>query len=398
VGLLDLDAFFASVEQMDHPEWRGLPLIVGGDAERRGVVSTCSYEARRFGVHSAMPSAQAKRLCPQAIWVHGRHERYREVSAQVMAIILDETPYMEQMSIDEAYFDVTPGRFSCADPVEVCARISHRVEELGVTCSIGLSCCKTVSKIASERNKPNGTTVVYPGCEEGFLAPMSVRALPGVGPQTAAALERVGIRTLGELAHADRTLLSGLGSAGPELSARARGVDPSPVADHSRREGVKSVSCERTFAHDLTGTDEVHDALASVCAETARRLRAKGLRGRCVCVKCCQEFGRTRSAQTTLERRVDDEHDILPVAKELLGQLWRPGEHVRLLGVGVSHWEEGAWHASLFDDVDELDREQERRSNLASAKDALRGRFGSDVLMSGAELRLQQRLGEQGKE
>lgn len=162
MGLLDLDAFFASVEVLDHPEWRGLPLIVGGDADKRGVVSTCSYEARKFGVHSAMPSAQAKRLCPDAIWVQGRHKRYNEVSRQVMSLILDETPYMEQMSVDEAYFDVTPGRFSCTDPVEVCARISAAVQRLGITCSIGLSTSKTVSKIASERNKPNGTTVCTP--------------------------------------------------------------------------------------------------------------------------------------------------------------------------------------------------------------------------------------------
>lgn len=391
VGLLDLDAFFASVEVLDHPEWRGLPLIVGGDADKRGVVSTCSYEARKFGVHSAMPSAQAKRLCPDAIWVQGRHKRYNEVSRQVMSLILDETPYMEQMSVDEAYFDVTPGRFSCTDPVEVCARISAAVQRLGITCSIGLSTSKTVSKIASERNKPNGTTVVYPGCEADFLAPMGVRALPGVGPQTAATLERLGIRTLGALAQADTATLAQLGSMGTSLAARARGIDPSPVQDYSLRAETKSVSSERTFVHDLTGAEEVRDALASVCAQTARRLRAKGLKGRCVCVKCCQEFGHTRTAQQTLERRVDDEHDILPVAWELLGQLWRPGEHVRLLGVGVSNWQESLQQASLFDDVEQLDHERERREKIAGTKDALRGKFGDGVLMSGSELRMRRR-------
>lgn len=396
MGLLDLDAFFASVEQLDHPEWRGLPLIVGGDADSRGVVSTCSYEARRFGVHSAMPSAQARRLCPQAVWVRGRHDRYAQVSAQVMQLICDETPYVEQMSVDEAYFDVTPGRYSHDDPVEVCARIGRAVEALGITCSIGLSTSKTVSKIASERNKPNGTTVVYPGCEAAFLAPMGVRALPGVGPQGAQALERLGIKTLGQLARADAATLACLGSVGASLAARARGEDPSPVAERAQRHDPKSVSSERTFSHDLTSPDDVHDALASVCAQTARRLRAKGLKGRCVCVKCCQEFGATRTARTTLERRVDDEHDILPVAERLLGQLWAPGQHVRLLGVGVSNWLEGTEQPSLFDDVEQLGREQRRRERIADAKDALRGKFGNGVLMSGSELRLRKKtLGEE---
>ena len=398
MGLFDPHTFFSSVQPPYPPQWRGVSPLVGGEDNKRGVVSTCSYEARKYGVHSAMPSAQAKRLCPDAVWVQGRRERYAEVSREVMALILDETPYMEQMSVDEAYFDVTPGRFSRDDPVEVCARISRSVEALGITCSIGLSTSKTVSKIASERNKPNGTTVVYPGCEAAFLAPMGVRALPGVGPQTAATLERLGIRTLGALAQADPATLAQLGSLGPSIAARAAGFDPSPVQDHSRREEAKSVSCERTFSHDLTGAEEVHDALASVCAQTARRLRAKGLKGRCVCVKCCQEFGHTRTAQQTLERRIDDEHDILPVASALLGQLWRPGEHVRLLGVGLTNWQEGAAQASLFDDVEGQEREHARRERISSAKDALRGKFGSTAIMSGSELRARQRMRDEDDE
>ena len=185
-----------------------------------------------------------------------------------------------------------------------------------------------------------------------------------------------------------------LGSAGPELVARARGIDPSPVREAARHETAKSVSSERTFARDLTQAEEVYDALAGVCAQTAHRLRAKGLKGRCVCVKCCQEFGSTKSARQTLERCCDDEHDLLPVAKALLAQLWRPGEHVRLLGVGVSNWQEGTLSASLFDDVEELQREHDRRERIADAKDALRGKFGSAAVMSGSELRLRQRMAE----
>ena len=151
IGLLDLDAFFASVEQLDHPAWRGKPVIVGGDPDKRGVVSTASYEARVFGVRSAMPSAQAKRLCPQAIWTHGHFDRYREMSAKVMAILADETPYVDRVSIDEAFFDISPGRYSSEHPVSICQRIAARVSELGVTCSIGLGTNKTIAKIASER-------------------------------------------------------------------------------------------------------------------------------------------------------------------------------------------------------------------------------------------------------
>ena len=153
IGLLDLDAFFASVEQLDHPAWRGKPVIVGGSAEKRGVVSTASYEARRFGVHSAMPSYQAERLCPQAIWTRGRYDRYREMSAAVMGFLNDETPLVEQVSIDEAFFDVTPGRWSRENPVDICRRVQERVSALGITCSIGLGVNKTIAKIASEREK-----------------------------------------------------------------------------------------------------------------------------------------------------------------------------------------------------------------------------------------------------
>ncbi|MDO4537022.1 MAG: DNA polymerase IV, partial [Coriobacteriales bacterium] len=192
---MDLDAFFASVEQLDHPEWRGKPVIVGGSADARGVVSTASYEARVFGVHSAMPSYEARRRCPQAIWTRGRHDRYREVSAQVMAIICDETPLVEQVSIDEAFFDVTPGNYMREEPTEICRRIQRRVEELGISCSIGLGTSKTVAKIASEREKPRGLTVVMPGNEAAFLAPLPVRALSGIGAATEKSLIAMNIRS-----------------------------------------------------------------------------------------------------------------------------------------------------------------------------------------------------------
>ena len=278
IGLLDLDAFFASVEQLDHPEWRGKPVIVGGDADRRGVVSTASYEARTFGVHSAMPAAQAARLCPDAIWTHGHFDRYREVSNEVMNIILDETPLVEQVSIDEAFFDVTPGRYSRESPVSICRRIQGRVSELGVSCSIGLGVCKSVAKVASEAQKPRGLTVVLPGSEAAFLAPLPVRAMSGIGPATEARLARMGIRTLGTLAvSSDDMLLSELGTMGPELRARAAGTERAAVGERANPDEAKSVSNERTFASDLTDEQAIRSALDATCAMVARRLRRKGL-------------------------------------------------------------------------------------------------------------------------
>lgn len=393
VGLLDLDAFFASVEQLDHPEWRGKPVIVGGDAAKRGVVSTASYEARAFGVHSAMPSAMARRLCPNAIWVHGRHERYREMSRLVMACIEQETPYVEAVSIDEAYFDVTPGRYSRDDPVEVCRRISAAVAALGITCSMGLSTSKTVSKIASERNKPNGITVIYPGTEAAFLAPMSVKALPGVGPRTKAALEELGIRTLAQLAAASPSLLEArLGVHGPRLAERAAGIDNVPVAPCCAPDDTKSVSSERTFAEDLTERQDIESALGYIAIHTARRLRAKNLKGRTITVKCTYRFSESRSARTTLQERTDDELVIAQAARRLLDELWSEGTPIRLLGIGVSNWDEKPEQLSLFDDVEAIDHRRDARSSLTKTADRLRERFGVSAVRYGSELRFDERV------
>ena len=182
ITLLDLDAFFASVEQLDHPEWRGKPVIVGGDAARRGVVSTCSYEARAYGVRSAMPASTAAKLCPEAIWTPGHFERYREISQAVMDLMRDESPFVQQVSIDEAFMDITPSPRSPEDPVAIASRVQRRVDELGVTCSIGLGASKSVAKVASDMDKPHGLTVIYPGRERAFLDPLPCKALSGIGP------------------------------------------------------------------------------------------------------------------------------------------------------------------------------------------------------------------------
>lgn len=232
VLLMDLDAFFASVEQMDHPEWKGKPVIVGGSPERRGVVSTCSYEARTYGVHSAMPSSQAARLCPHAIWTEGHFGRYRELSDKVMTILYDESPLLMQVSIDEAFLDISPTRVNRTHPVLVAKRIQQKVDALGISCSIGLGSSKSVAKVASNMEKPHGITVVWPGTEAQFLAPLPVGEMSGVGPVAQRRLKQFGIRTLRDLAAADEAALQGVFGKNAQLMRdRARGIDSAVRAD-----------------------------------------------------------------------------------------------------------------------------------------------------------------------
>ena len=395
IGLLDLDAFFASVEQLDHPEWRGRPLIVGGSAERRGVVSTASYEARRFGVRSAMPAATARRLCPQAIWTQGHYDRYREMSAKVMGILVDETPRVEQVSIDEAFFDVTPGRYSHESPVAICQRIQRRVAELGVTCSIGLGVNKTVAKIASEREKPRGLTVVLPGTERAFLAPLPVSAMSGVGPATESRLKVMGIRTLGELARTDPSALEGaFGVTGPRMAVRAAGLERSEVAEAAAHERPKSVSNERTFSQDLTSRDELEAAVLHVSDMVARRLRKKGLKGRTVTLKLKFDVSHTRTAQRALAHETSDAHVIGPFALPLLDELWHEGVPVRLVGVGVSGFDGGEEQLALFGDDEAPERRDASLDALERVRDALRDRYGDDAVSYGRDLRFSDRTSD----
>ena len=392
IGLMDLDAFFASVEMLDHPEWRGKPLIVGGDAESRGVVSTASYEARRYGVRSAMSSAQARRLCPQAIWTHGHFDRYREMSAKVMAILADETPYVERVSIDEAFFDVTPGRFDPKDPVDIARRISDRVAALGVTCSIGLGCNKTVAKIASERDKPFGITVVRPGTEERFLAPLPVSAMSGIGKSAESRLAHYRIFTLGDLARAPKSALANVfGINGEYMRLRAQGRERASVATVDETRQVKSVSNERTFAKDLTDRADVDAALALLGESVGRRLRRTGLTGTTVTLKLKFTWGTGRTAQRRLTHPTDDENIFVAAARELLDGIWTDDTHVRLLGLGMSDFDhEGGVQTDLFCDVDERGAQASEKRDLSVAMDAVREKFGDEAVSFGRKRRFEE--------
>ncbi|HJG37039.1 DNA polymerase IV [Enorma phocaeensis] len=379
IGLMDLDAFFASVEQLDHPEWRGKPVIVGGSPEERGVVSTASYEARRYGVHSAMSSAQAQKLCPDAIWTHGHFDRYREMSDQVMAILADETPFVDQVSIDEAFFDVSPGRFSRESPIAIAQRISQRVSELGITCSIGLGTSKTVAKIASDRDKPRGLTIVFPGTEQSFLGPLPVRAMSGIGKSAEAALKKSGIRTLGFLAKAPAEVLRAVfGINGEVMRQRALGLEASSVAPIDAEDEVKSVSNERTFARDLTDRRDVDAALHLLGETVGRRLRRRGLAGRTVTVKVKFSFGEGRTIQRKLAHPTDDENIFVSCACDLMDTIWYEGMHVRLLGIGISDFKnDSGVQTDLFCDVDERGAVASDRRDLSVAVDRVRERFGN---------------------
>ena len=389
IGLLDLDAFFASVEQLDHPEWRGRPVIVGGPPESRGVVSTASYEARCFGVHSAMSSAQAKRLCPEAIWTRGNFKRYRELSSLVMDIIADETPFVERVSIDEAFFDVTQGRFGEENPILVCKRISSRVSELGITCSIGLGTSKTIAKIASERDKPRGITVVPPGTEQTFLAPLPVRAMSGIGKSAERALARVGIYTLGQLSLADDSTLRPIfGVNTDSVRMRARGLENASVRAIDAIEQPKSVSNDRTFPHDLTDRIEIEAAISLLGESVGRRLRKADLLGSTVTLKIKYSYGSGRTAQRKMRHRTDDEHVFVPQAIELLDSIWSDGMSVRLIGIGMSDFDTSkAVQTDLFCDVDERGAQSSELRNLSLAMDKVRQKFGDEAVTFGRAAR-----------
>lgn len=383
---VDLDAFFAAVEQLDHPEWRGRPVIVGGDPGSRGVVATCSYEARVFGVRSAMPSARAAALCPHAIWTHGHFDRYREVATQVREIFASQTPRVQPVSIDEAYLDVTPGRFTAEDPVAIAQRIRTRIAELGITASVGLSTSKTVSKIASDHDKPDGLTIVRPGEEAAFLAPLPVSAMPGVGPRSAEKLNSLGIHTLGDLARLDpQSALHALGTHGPALVHRARGIDDRSVHENA---AAKSVSNERTFTQDVRTVAEVDAALANLCARVGNRTRRAGVAGRTVTVKLRFSDFTTKTVQRTLPEPTDDEHTFCPIARALLESAWTPGVGLRLLGVGLSGFDERAVQLELIgsDTAHRVPQRKARGQRVVRGIDAVRERFGDDAVRYGSQI------------
>ncbi|HLF05164.1 MAG TPA: DNA polymerase IV [Dehalococcoidia bacterium] len=331
----DLDAFYAAVEQLDNPHLRGRPVLVGGRPDQRGVVATASYEARKFGVRSAMPMRTALRLCPQGVLVHPRFDRYREVSDSVMEQFHAITDLVEPLSLDEAYLDISQVVAGGQAPLAVALDLKEAVRQAtGLTLSVGAGASKSVAKIASDLHKPDGLVVVPPGEEAAFLAPLPVGKLWGIGPKTAERLQGEGIHTIGQLAVQDlEWFRRRFGKRSEHLRAKALGLDREPV--HTEHV-TKSVSAENTFAADLADPEEIRQELARLAARVARRLERHELRGRTVTVKLRLADFTTFTRQATLPGFTCAEADICDAAWRLAALELAPGRAFRLLGVGVS--------------------------------------------------------------
>ena len=382
---VDMDAFYVSVEFTVRPELRGKPVIVGG-AGNRGVVAAASYAARSYGVHSAMPSTRARRLCPDAIFLQGNHALYSEVSKRVMELFGRYTPEVEPLSLDEAFLDVAGSTRLLGAPASIAAQIRAEIFETeGLTCSVGAATTKFLSKLASEAAKPIatrsgpkpglGVKVVEPGTELAFLHPQPAKALWGVGKVTLEKLQRIGVETVGDLAGLPvETLIASLGKAnGRHLHELANARDPRPVVSNA---ATKSVSHEETFASDLFDRTSLDREVVRMADSVGSRLRRGEIAGRTVAIKV--RFGdfTTITRSTTLPAPTDSGTEIARLAKALLDQV-DPSPGVRLLGVGVQSLTEDTTRQLTFD----LDAPPvERRGDADAAIDAIRARFGADAI------------------
>ncbi|MDQ6681791.1 MAG: DNA polymerase IV [Chloroflexota bacterium] len=367
----DLDAFYAAVEVLDDPSLRGRPVIVGGRSDERGVVSAASYEARRYGVHSAMPLRTAARLCPDGAFIAGHPDRYREASTAVMRIFASFTPLVEPISLDEAFLDVTASRAVFGDGEAIAAELKRRVQaETGLVVSVGVASNKLCAKIASDLRKPDALVVVAPGQEAAFLAPLPVGRLWGVGPQVRRALIDYGVSTIGQLAGVSGAALRRrFGAHGLELGQRARGVDPSPVTP---TQAPRSIGHEHTFSRDVVERSRLEATLLDIAESVASRLRAHGLSAGAIQLKLRYEGFETITRQMPLPRQTRESEPIYEAGVALLQRSWSTARAIRLIGltaIGLAELQQ----LTLFD-------EQSRSERVARSLDAVRARFGESAI------------------
>ena len=384
-----MDAFYASVEQRDRPELRGRPVIVGADPRGRGVVSAASYEARRFGIHSALPIGRAARLCPHGVFLPVDMDKYVGVSRQIMASLAEFTPLLEPLSIDEAFLDVTATRGLFGAGPEQARRIKSRIRDVvGLTASVGVASNKFIAKVASDLEKPDGLVVVAPGDEAAFLAPLPVSRLWGVGKVAASDLESMGIRTIGQLATMPTPYLEArFGKSAAHLAALARGLDDRPVEPFSI---PKSMGAEETFGRDHSDLERLRATLRGQAERVARELRAEGLAGRTVTLKL-----RFADFSTITRRRTDDPtHDGLRIYQAVAALLARVTlrQPVRLIGLSVSGLTKGDGQLPL------LGPDTARRERLSRALDRVVERFGEDSILPASVLRRQRGQRRRGPE
>ena len=379
----DMDAFYASIEQRDEPSLRGKPVIVGG-LGRRGVVSTASYEARRFGMHSAMPTAEARRRCPDGIYLVPRMEHYVAESERVRAVFDRYTPLCEPLSLDEAFLDVTASRALFGDGVTIARRIQQEVfAETALTVSVGVASCKFVAKVASDLRKPAGLVVVEPGHEQDFLAPLPLSRLWGAGKVTQEQLAKLGLRTIGEVVTCPRTrLLGAIGAAAADrFHALGRGDDPREVVPD--RDAL-SIGRETTFDVDLCDDAAIDRVLVELSEDVGRRLRVEGKRARTLRVKLRFPPFRTHTCQERLAEAIDDDLAILRAARVLCARGRAAGSPLRLLGVTAADLVEAKEQPRQLGLFDTPAEDPERARRLTRAVDDLRERFGSDVIRRGS--------------
>ncbi len=371
---VDMDAFYASVEQRDNPELKGKPVVIGGNPKGRGVASTCSYEARKYGIRSAMPLAEAQRRCPQAIFLPVNMGKYQEVSSQIHKIFEYYTPIIEPISLDEAFLDVTSSISLFGSSENIASEIKHRIKkELQLTASVGLASNKYLAKIASDIRKPDGFFKLADEDIEDFLNPLPVERIWGVGPKTAEQLHNLKVRTISDLKTLDETYLKNIfGSLGSQLYQLARGIDNRPV--EPIRE-IKSIGRETTFPEDIFDQEVLKTFILDLVVDVGRNLRLKSLKARTITLKIRYPDFRTVTRSKTLDYYTDLDKEIAKEAYFLLNEL-RLTQPIRLLGVSVHNMSGEMTQPSLFDTEDKNNNEI-----LSRTVDSLKDRFGEDSII-----------------
>jgi len=378
---IDLDAFFVSVEQVEKPELKGKPVVVGGRPDRRGVVAAASYEARAFGLHSGMPLATASRLCPRAIFIVGNFSKYREASQKFMAILADFSPYLEPLGLDEAYLDVTGFESIHGSIHQMAQTIKRRIQdELWLCASVGIASCKVVAKVASDLSKPDGLIEVTSGEECSFLAPLPIARLPGVGKKTERILKGLGINTIGELSITPLgTLKSHFGASGVILHRFSIGIDDRKVEPPG---AAKSISRETTFAKDIHHHPQLEATLRYLSERIGSQLRQQDKQARCVTLKLRYSDFTTITRNHTLSQTTDSDQTIFDTGLKLMKTaLAREKRPVRLIGVGISDLTQAK-------QLDMLDSSAQRLGQLNRVIDRIRQKYGFTAIQTGRTLRL----------
>jgi DNA polymerase-4 len=377
---VDMDAFFVSVELLARPDLKGLPVVVGGQRDQRGVVSSASYEARRFGIYSAMPLRTAAKLCPNAVFLDGHHDLYGRWSDRVAAVLGKYSPVVEMASIDEAYLDLAGTERLNGPPLEAADKLLREITTTtGLPCSGGLGATRLVAKVASDQAKPRGLVWVPAGSEAAFLAPLAVRRIPGIGKVTEAALKALGIETVAQLQSVPLERLEReFGRWGTALHRKARGVDSYEFFVDAE---PKSISHNRTFGQDTNNREQLHATLSFLCQKAAKRLRDAGLHAGTVTLTLRYADFTTITRSQTLAEPSDLDSVVLNTVRELFSRAWNGAAMLRLVGVALSSFSHGSQQLDLLDPG-----RREKLERLAHTADRLRDKFGFEKLQLGGSL------------